>query len=67
VVNAHTSYHFTKDIETFALVQNLFNQRYYTFGTFFETGSFPYLNLTDPRTFTPGTPPAAYVGLRARW
>jgi len=26
--------------------------------------SFPYLNLTDPRTFLPGMPFAAYVGVR---
>jgi hypothetical protein len=37
-------------------VRNLFNQHYYTFGTFFQTDSFPYLNLTDPRTFVPGAP-----------
>jgi hypothetical protein len=36
-------------------------------GTFFETDSFPYLNLTDPRTFVPGMPLAVYAGLRARW
>jgi iron complex outermembrane receptor protein len=51
----------------FGLVRNLFNQRYYTFGTFFQTDSFSYLNLTDPRTFVPGAPLAAYAGLRARW
>jgi hypothetical protein len=38
-----------------------------TFGTFFQTDSFPYLNLTDPRTFVPGAPLTAYAGLRARW
>jgi hypothetical protein len=48
-------------------VRNLFNQHYYTFGTFFQTDSFPYLNLTDPRTFVPGAPLTAYAGLRARW
>ena len=34
-------------------------------GTFFDVGSFPYLNLTDPRTFVPGMPFALYVGARA--
>jgi iron complex outermembrane receptor protein len=47
-------------------VRNLFNQRYYAFGTFFQTDSFPYLNLSDPRTFIPGAPFAVYAGLRAR-
>ena len=65
VVNLHTSYRVSKTIELFGLVQNLFNQRYYTFGTFFDTGQIPFLGLTDPRTFTPGTPLAAFAGLRA--
>jgi iron complex outermembrane receptor protein len=64
-VNLHSSYQVTKNIELFGLVKNLFNQHYYVYGTFFETDSFPYLNLTDPRTFVPGMPFAAYVGARA--
>jgi len=67
VVNLHSSYEVTKNVEVFGLVQNLFNQRYYTSGTFFQTDSFPYLNLTDPRTFLPGKPLAAYAGVRARF
>jgi iron complex outermembrane recepter protein len=66
-VNAHTSYQVDKHIEVFGLVQNLFNQHYYLYGLFFQTSSFPYLNLTDPRTFVPGMPFAAYAGLRATW
>ena len=65
VVNLHSSYQITKNFEVFGLVKNLFNQRYYVYGTFFDTTSFPYLNLTDPRTFVPGMPFAAYVGARA--
>jgi iron complex outermembrane receptor protein len=64
-VNLHSSYQLSKNIELFGLVRNLFNQHYYVYGTFFETDSFPYLNLTDPRTFVPGIPFAAYGGLRA--
>jgi iron complex outermembrane receptor protein len=64
-VNLHSSYQITKNIELFGLVRNLFNQHYYVYGTFFETDSFPYLNLTDSRTFLPGMPFAAYGGLRA--
>jgi iron complex outermembrane receptor protein len=64
VVNLHSSYQVTKNVETFALVRNLFNQRYYLQGTFFQTDSFPYLNLTDPRTFIPGMPLAVYAGVR---
>lgn len=65
-VNLHTSYKVTPNIEVFGLVQNLFNKHYYTFGTFFEADSIPFLGLTDPRMMTPGAPLAAYVGLRAK-
>jgi iron complex outermembrane receptor protein len=63
-VNLHSSYQLTKNVELFGLVRNLFDRHYYVYGTFFETDSFPYLNLTDPRTFVPGMPLAAYAGLR---
>jgi iron complex outermembrane receptor protein len=67
VVNLHSSYQVRKNVEVFGLVRNLFNRHYYAFGTFFHTDSFPYLNLTDPRTFVPGMPLAAYAGVRARF
>jgi iron complex outermembrane recepter protein len=63
-VNLHSSYQLTKHVELFGLVRNLFDRHYYVYGTFFDTTSFPYLNLTDPRTFVPGMPLAAYAGLR---
>jgi iron complex outermembrane receptor protein len=63
-VNLHSSYRLSKNVELFGLVRNLFNQHYYLYGTFFQTDSFPYLNLTDTRTFVPGMPLAAYAGLR---
>jgi iron complex outermembrane receptor protein len=65
VVNLHSSYQVSKNVELFALVKNVFNQHYYAYGTFFDVASFPYLNLTDPRTFVPGIPFAAYAGARA--
>jgi len=64
-VNLHTSYRLTKSLEIYGLVKNLFDRRYSVYGTFFETDSFPYLNLTDPRTIVPGMPFAAYAGARA--
>jgi iron complex outermembrane receptor protein len=67
LVNLHGSYWLTKQIEAFALVQNLFNRRYYTFGTFFNTTEVPFLGLTDPRTLSPGAPLAMYVGLRGKF
>jgi len=65
VVNLHTSYQVSKHVELFGLVQNLFDRRYYTFGTFFDPHAIPFLGLTDPRTLAPGMPLAAYAGLRA--
>jgi iron complex outermembrane recepter protein len=64
VVNLHSSYKVTENIEVFGLVRNLFDQHYSVSGTFFDVTSFPYLNLTDPRTFIPGIPFAAYLGVR---
>jgi opacity protein-like surface antigen len=61
VVNLHSSY---DNVEVFGLVRNLFDQHYYTYGTFFDVTTAPYLNLTDPRTFLPGMPFAAYLGVR---
>jgi iron complex outermembrane recepter protein len=64
VFNLNTRYQVTKNVEVFGLVRNLFNQHYYAQGTFFDTGSFPYLNLTDARTYFPGAPLALYAGIR---
>jgi opacity protein-like surface antigen len=64
VVNLHSSYKVSENVEVFGLVRNLFNQHYAVSGTFFETDSFPYLNLTDPRTYIPGIPFAVYAGVK---
>jgi iron complex outermembrane receptor protein len=66
-VNLHGSYQFSKNVELFANVQNLLNQHYYTTGSFFGTGTVPFLNLTDPRMFVPSMPLAAYAGLRMKF
>ena len=69
VTNLRTSYQINKELQLFGLVTNLFNQRYYTYGTYFELGgvakaiSFAF---TDPRTVTPAQPLAVYGGLRVR-
>ena len=65
VVNLHTSYKVTKNVEVFGLVQNLFNRHYFVAGSFFDTQGISFLTFNDPRTFVPGMPLAAYVGLRA--
>jgi len=65
VVNLHSSYKINKNVEIFGLVQNLFNQRYYAAGAFFDTQGISFLTFNDPRTFVPGMPLAAYAGIRA--
>jgi iron complex outermembrane receptor protein len=73
VLNLHTSYQITKNVEVFGLVNNILNQHYYSAGTFFSTAGFNsntfggnnFLVLNDPRTFLPGMPFAAYAGVRA--
>jgi iron complex outermembrane recepter protein len=73
-VNLHTSYQLTPNIQLFGLINNALNQHYYLFGTFTSTSGFtPADNtnsntlgaLTDPRTFVPEMPFAAYAGLKA--
>jgi opacity protein-like surface antigen len=64
VVNLHSSYKISDNLEVFGLVRNLFNQHYYTYGLLTDVTQFGYLNLTDDRTFLPGMPFAAYVGVR---
>jgi iron complex outermembrane recepter protein len=66
VANLYATYNITKNIEAFGLIKNLFNTRYYTFGTFFDTSEVPFLGLTDPRTVSPGAPFAVYAGLRVK-
>jgi iron complex outermembrane receptor protein len=66
-VNLHGSYQFSKSVELFANVQNLLNAHYYTTGSFFGTGTVPFMNLTDPRMFVPSMPLAAYAGLRVKF
>jgi iron complex outermembrane receptor protein len=72
VVNLHTSYQVANNVQLFGLVQNLFNQHYYSVGTFFHNAGFntntfgapAFLVLSDPRTFVPGMPFSAYAGVR---
>lgn len=66
VVDLHVSYQLTANIELFGTVQNLFDRKYATFGTFFAPQRIPFLGLGDPRTLTPAPPLAIFAGLRVR-
>ncbi|MBO0753456.1 MAG: TonB-dependent receptor, partial [Bradyrhizobiaceae bacterium] len=76
VLNLHTSYQLTPNVEVFGLINNALNQHYYVAGTFVDTGGFtPAVNnspstlgaLNDPRTFVPGIPFAAYAGIKVKF
>src|SRR6266403_467521 len=55
---------------SYARADNIFDNRYATYGTFFDTGAIPNLanggaDFTDPRSVSPARPRAFYAGLRA--
>jgi iron complex outermembrane receptor protein len=62
----HTSYRIGKQLQVYGLIQNIFDQRYYTSGALFDVTSFPNSApfLTNPASLGPGKPFAIYGGLR---
>jgi iron complex outermembrane receptor protein len=69
VVNLHTSYQVTKQLQVFGLVNNLFDKSFSTFATYFEPGQIANALAnppTDPRMQTPAQPLSVYVGARLR-
>jgi iron complex outermembrane receptor protein len=68
LVNLHASYRLTKEVQIFALVNNLFNRRYALFGTYFDPQSVANVGLpivlTDHRTEVLGPPFSIYGGIR---
>jgi outer membrane receptor protein involved in Fe transport len=70
VFNLHSSYQVDKNVQVYARLDNVFDNRFATFGTFFDTAAIPnFANggapFTDPRSLSPARPRALYVGLRA--
>jgi outer membrane receptor protein involved in Fe transport len=69
VVNLSTSYTINKHLQVFGVVENLFNTKYATFGTFSPTSEVPIIEVPDAsvtRSLSPGAPLAVYAGVRAR-
>jgi iron complex outermembrane recepter protein len=67
LLNLNTHYQVTPKVQLFALVQNAFNQTYYTYGTFSPTTSVPIVQVpgaTNTRSYNIGAPIAAYGGLK---
>ena len=70
VFNLHASYQINKTFQVYARADNIFDNRYATYGTFFNTGAVPnFANggapFADPRSLSPARPRAFYAGLRA--
>jgi outer membrane receptor protein involved in Fe transport len=70
VFNLHASYQIDKTFQIYARADNIFDHRYATHGTFFDTGAVPnFANngaaFTDPRSISPARPRALYAGLKA--
>ena len=70
VANLHGSYQLTKEWQIYGVINNLFNRKFATFGTFFDTQSTVAIAipnvLNDPRMVTPAQPLSVYVGMRAK-
>ncbi|MGI4798025.1 MAG: TonB-dependent receptor [Janthinobacterium lividum] len=68
VLNVHTAYQVTSNVQLFGLVENAFNTRYETFGTFSPVApNTPILqvpNASNTRSLSPAPPIAGYAGLR---
>ena len=69
VFNLHTSYQVNKTVQLYGRVDNVFDNRYATHGTFFDTTALPnFANggnaFTDPRSVGPARPRAYYAGMR---
>jgi iron complex outermembrane receptor protein len=69
VANLHASYQMDEHVQFFGLINNIFNNRNATYGTFFNTGTdaqlaspIPFTN--NPRTVTPLQPISFYGGVK---
>ncbi len=69
-VTLNAKYQLTKTISLFGSVDNAFNNRYFTYGTFGPTGAIPIAEApgaTNPRSLSPAAPIEAYGGIKWRF
>jgi outer membrane receptor protein involved in Fe transport len=69
VFNLHASYQVTKQVQLYARANNIFDNRYATYGTLFDTTAVPNFanggaQFTDPRSLSPAQPRAIYAGMK---
>jgi outer membrane receptor protein involved in Fe transport len=69
VVNLQTSYDINKHVQIYGMVNNVFDNKYAYYGTYFETGSVGdrFGEHVDARSVTPAAPLAAYGGLKVKF
>ena len=69
--NLHTSYDLNKNLQFYGLINNVFDDRHATYGTYVNlsnaNGIGNAIQFSDPRSITPATPFAAYGGLKVRF
>jgi iron complex outermembrane recepter protein len=66
-LNVSTSYQVTPHIQLFASVDNVTNEKYYTYGTFSPTSAVFLAqapNATNPRAYSPAAPIGGFGGVR---
>jgi len=70
VVNLRCSYRIIGNVELFALVENLFDNKYATFGIYGDATATPLPGVakpTDPRFISVAAPRAVYGGIRMKF
>jgi outer membrane receptor protein involved in Fe transport len=68
IVNLKTSYDLSKSFQIYGIVENVFDRKYASFGTFYDTGPLADARgLSDPRTITPAPPLSAYGGVKVKF
>jgi iron complex outermembrane receptor protein len=72
VVNMRMSYELQKGVVVYGLINNVFDHKYATYGTFFDTNvtnisGQQATGLTNPAMITPAQPLSVYGGFKVRF
>jgi iron complex outermembrane receptor protein len=65
IANIRASYQLWEHAQVYALVGNVLDTRYKTFGILGNPAAVPFLNLTNPRFFSLGPPLSVQMGVKA--
>ena len=66
VVNLGASYDYNNSIQFYTKIDNVLNNHYYNYGTFFETSAIPSGGFTDSRSLSPAQPLSIFFGIKAK-